>query len=99
MGTWKSDPVEEGRRKKFIVMTFTDDGRVIDYSVQFTDSNSDKISGTIPIEGTYGISDGFIHWKIDGSEAEIPYRIQGATMRLTLGREDYTFQKQTQAQD
>lgn len=93
VGTWESEPVQEGRREKFIVMTFTDDGRVTDYSVAFTDSVSGRISGTTPIEGTYTTAEGAIHWNIDGSVAEIPYRIEGGTMRQTLGKEEHTFKR------
>lgn len=75
-------------------MTFTDDGRVVDYSVRLTDPDSGEISGTAPIEGTYSISGGAIHWNIEGSKAVIPYSIEGGTMRQTLGDEKHTFKRQ-----
>lgn len=84
------------RRDKFIVLTFTGDGRIVDYSVMIFDPHSGKTSGTSPIEGTYQISEDTIHWVIDGLKAQIPYSIEGATMRATFGHEEFTFKKQAE---
>ena len=102
VGTWKSNSVKYKRsnsvnytrREKFIVLTFTGDGRIVDYSVMIFDPHSGKTSGTSPIEGTYRISEDTIHWVIDGLKAQIPYSIEGATMRATFGHEEFTFKKQ-----
>lgn len=95
VGTWKSVPVDEGRRERFIEMTFTSEGRVTDYSLRFIDSKSGEISGTTPMEGTYTVRDGKIHWNMGGSKAEIPYWIEGDTMHQTLGSEKLLFKRQS----
>lgn len=94
VGTWKSEPKAEERRERFIEMTFTEDGRVTGYSVKFIDSKSGEISGTIPIEGTYRIREGIIHWMMEGSRAEVPYRMEDGMMHLTLGKEKHLFRRQ-----
>lgn len=96
VGTWRSEPVDEGRREKFIEMTFTDDGRVTGYSVKFIDPKSGGISGTIPIEGTYTIRDGRIHWMMEGKKAKIPFRMEGGMMHQTLGKEKHLFKRQVE---
>lgn len=104
VGTWRSNSVKykrsnsvnDTRREKYIVITFTGDGRIVDYSIEIFDPLSGKTSGTSPIEGNYRIIEDEIHWKINGSKARIPYRIEGATMRATFGQEDFTFKKQAE---
>ncbi len=104
VGTWRSNSVKYKRsnsvnytrREKYIVITFTGDGRIVDYSVMIFDPLSGKTSGTSPSEGTYRISEDEIHWVIDGRKARIPYSIEGATMRATFGQEDFTFKKQAE---
>ena len=98
VGTWKSDSVVEGRFERFMVMTFTGDGRVIT-NTESTNIHTGRISGLNPMEGTYKVSDGIIHRNIDGSKAEIPYSIRGATMRLILGREFYALRRQAWVQE
>lgn len=100
VGTWKSDAVDGGRFKKFIVMTFTGDGRVIT-KTELINIHTDEIKGTAPMEGAYLVSDGIIHRTIKEGffkriKAEIPYSIEGARMRLTLGRENYTLKRQAE---
>ncbi len=94
VGTWKSDPVVEGRFEKSIIMTFTDDGRVFTRH-EFTNRRTGGISG-VDMEETYKIRDGIIYMNCGWYKAEIPYRVKGATMRLLLGSEYYALKRQAE---
>jgi hypothetical protein len=84
LGTWQSQLIPSEWGSNRITMTFFADGR--------TAGTNAFLEGTeLAWHGSYRVQGSLIHRTIEGRIQEIRFRIDGDSMHMTIGSEDYTF--------